>query len=37
MESFLDKNKQDNSHYGTVEFLHKDATLLSFEPNRYLL
>ena len=34
MESFLEKNKQENSHYGTVEFLHKDATQLSFEPYR---
>ena len=34
MESFLEKNKQENSHYGIVEFLHKDATQLSFEPNR---
>ncbi len=34
MESFLEKNKQENSHYGTVEFLHKDATQLKFEPSR---
>jgi hypothetical protein len=36
MESFLEKNKQENGHYGTVEFLQKDATQLSFESNRYL-
>jgi phosphoethanolamine N-methyltransferase len=36
MESFLEKNKQENSHYGTVEFLHQDATQLTFEANRYL-
>jgi hypothetical protein len=35
MESFLEKNKQENSHYGTVEFLHQDATQLTFEANRY--
>jgi phosphoethanolamine N-methyltransferase len=35
MESFLEKNKQENSHYGTVEFLHKDATQLSFESNSF--
>ncbi|CAF1056322.1 unnamed protein product [Adineta ricciae] len=35
MESFLEKNKEENSHYGTVEFLHQDATLLNFEPNSF--
>lgn len=35
MESFLEKNKQENSHYGTVEFIHKDATQLSFAPNSF--
>lgn len=35
MESFLEKNKQDNSQYGTVEFIHKDATQLEFEPNSF--
>ena len=35
MESFLEKNREDNQHYGTVEFLHQDATQLSFEPERY--
>lgn len=36
MESFLEKNKEENNKYDTVEFLHADATQLSFEPNRYL-
>jgi phosphoethanolamine N-methyltransferase len=36
MESFLEKNKEENSHYGTVEFLHQDATQLTFESNRYV-
>ncbi|UJR30707.1 hypothetical protein I4U23_018227 [Adineta vaga] len=35
MESFLEKNREENSQYGTVEFLHQDATLLSFEPNSF--
>ena len=35
MESFLEKNKEENSHYGTVEFIHKDATQLVFEQNRW--
>ncbi|CAF1248728.1 unnamed protein product [Rotaria sordida] len=35
MESFLEKNRAENSHYGTVEFLHQDATQLSFEPNSF--
>ena len=35
MESFIEKNREDNQHYGTVEFLHQDATQLSFEPHRY--
>lgn len=35
MESFLEKNREENGHFGTVEFLHKDATQLAFEPNRY--
>jgi len=34
MESFLEKNRQENGHYGTVEFIQKDATQLEFEPNR---
>ncbi|CAF1416843.1 unnamed protein product [Rotaria magnacalcarata] len=35
MESFLEKNKEENGHYGTVEFLHKDATQLSFEAHSF--
>ncbi|CAF0963893.1 unnamed protein product [Adineta steineri] len=35
MESFIEKNRQENSHFGTVEFLQKDATLLTFEPNSF--
>lgn len=35
MESFLEKNRQENGHYGTVEFIQKDATQLEFEPNSF--
>ncbi|CAF0735147.1 unnamed protein product [Didymodactylos carnosus] len=35
MESFLEKNREENSHYGNVEFVQMDATQLEFEPNSF--
>uniref|UniRef100_A0A4W5KD55 phosphoethanolamine N-methyltransferase n=1 Tax=Hucho hucho TaxID=62062 RepID=A0A4W5KD55_9TELE len=34
MESFVEKNRQDNSHHGNASFLHADVTKLDFPKNR---
>lgn len=34
MESFVEKNRQDNSHYSNASFLQADVTKLDFPKNR---
>ncbi|CDQ92053.1 unnamed protein product [Oncorhynchus mykiss] len=34
MESFVEKNRQDNSHHGNASFLQADVTKLDFPKNR---
>uniref|UniRef100_A0A674CB94 phosphoethanolamine N-methyltransferase n=1 Tax=Salmo trutta TaxID=8032 RepID=A0A674CB94_SALTR len=35
MESFVEKNRQDNSHHGNASFLQADVTKLDFPKNSY--